>query len=65
MRIDNRFLAEQIELITKKYITLISKVPDGVRVEVINRKRGTRKVMMLGDEDLVPEKPLPWAKEEG
>lgn len=65
MKIDNRFLGEQIELITKKYITLISKVPDGVRVEVINRKKGTRKVMMLGDEGFVAKKPVSWAKEEG
>ena len=65
MIIDNRFLAEQIEMITRKYIIAISKVPDGVRVVVINRKKGTRKIMMLGDEDLIPEPPLPWTKPEG
>jgi len=61
MKIDNRFLGEQIEMITKKWIIYISKVPDGVRVEVINRNKGTRKVMMLGEEESIPEAPLPWA----
>lgn len=65
MRIDNRFLAEQIEMITKKFIISISKVPDGVRVVVVNRNKGTRKIMMLGEESLIPEPPLPWTKPEG
>lgn len=60
MKIDNRFLGEQIELITKRWIITISKVPDGVRVGVIDRKKGTRKIMMLGEESDVAQEPLPW-----
>jgi hypothetical protein len=64
MFVDNRFLGEQMTLTTKKHIVNISLVGDGsTRIEIISRKKGTRKIYTLGDEEMVGEKPLPWNKD--